>query len=104
MIPRAIFISMVLLIIYLFVSLVISDRKVSRQEREIKVLKEELELYKSIFETHRNSAVFNLRIKTKNGIKLWVDKVRDRSYRDFILSLDQDDETREWLEHVRCER
>jgi hypothetical protein len=46
MIPRAIFISMVLLIIYLFVSLVISDRKVSRQEREIKVLKEELELYK----------------------------------------------------------
>jgi len=46
MIPRAIFISMVLLIIYLFVSLVMSDRKVSRQEREIKVLKEELELYK----------------------------------------------------------
>lgn len=46
MIPRAIFISMVLLIIYLFVSLVISDRKVTRQEREIKVLKEELELYK----------------------------------------------------------
>lgn len=46
MIPRAIFISMVLLIVYLFVSLVISDRKVTRQEREIKVLKEELELYK----------------------------------------------------------
>lgn len=72
--------------------------------KELKDTKEELELYKSIFETHRNSAVFNLRIKTKNGIKLWVDKVRDRSYRDFILSLDQDDETREWLEHVRCER
>jgi hypothetical protein len=46
MIPRAIFISMVLLIVYLFISLVISDRKVSRQEKEIKVLKEELELYK----------------------------------------------------------
>lgn len=72
--------------------------------KELKDTKEELELYKSIFKTHRNSAVFNLRIKTQNGIKLWVDKVRDRSYRDFILSLDQDDETREWLEHVRCER
>jgi hypothetical protein len=46
MIPRAIFISMILLIVYLFISLVISDRKVSRQEKEIKVLKEELELYK----------------------------------------------------------
>jgi hypothetical protein len=46
MIPRAIFISMVLLIVYLFISLVISDRKVSRKEKEIKVLKEELELYK----------------------------------------------------------
>lgn len=67
-------------------------------------LKEELEFYKSIFKTHRNSAVFNLKIKTKQNKKLWVDKVRDRSDYYFILSLDQDDETREWLEPVRCER
>lgn len=46
MIPRLIFVTMVLLIIFLFVSLVISDRKVNRQKREIEVLKSELELYK----------------------------------------------------------
>lgn len=46
MIPRLIFITMVLLIIFLFVSLVISDRKVNRQKKEIEVLKSELELYK----------------------------------------------------------
>ena len=46
MIPRAIFISMILLIAYLFISLIISDRKVNRQEKEINVLKEQLELYK----------------------------------------------------------
>ena len=68
------------------------------------LLKEELEFYKSIFKTHGNSAVFNLRIKTINNKKLWVDKVRDRSDYYFILSLDQDDETREWLEPVKCER
>jgi len=46
MIPRLIFVTMVLLIIFLFVSLVISDRKVNRQKKEIEVLKSELELYK----------------------------------------------------------
>ena len=68
------------------------------------LLKEELEFYKSIFKTHRNSAVFNLRIKTINNKKIWVDKVRVRSDYYFILSLDQDDETREWLEPTKCER
>lgn len=46
MIPRLIFVTMVLLIIFLFVSLVMSDRKVNRQKKEIEVLKSELELYK----------------------------------------------------------
>lgn len=46
MIPRLIFVTMVLLIIFLFISLVISDRKVNRQKKEIEVLKSELELYK----------------------------------------------------------
>ena len=66
------------------------------------LLKEELEFYKSIFKTHGNSAVFNLRIKTLNNKKIWVDKVRSDYY--FILSLDQDDETEEWLKPVKCER
>lgn len=73
-------------------------------ETQIKELNEELEFYKSIFKTHRDSGVFNLRIKTIDGKKLWIDKVRERCNRELILSLDQDEETMEWLEHVRCER
>ena len=75
-----------------------------RLYKENILLKEEIEFYKSIFKTHGNSAVFNLRIKTKNHKKIWIDKVRDRCERNFILSLDQDDETREWLQPVKCER
>jgi hypothetical protein len=73
-------------------------------ETQIKELNEELEFYKSIFKTHGDSGVFNLRIKTIDGKKLWIDKVRERCNRELILSLDQDEETMEWLEHVRCER
>jgi len=73
-------------------------------ENKIEELKKELEFYKSVFKTHGNSAVFNLRIKTLNGQKIWIDKVRQRCDRQLILSLDQDDETRGWLKHVRCER
>ncbi len=73
-------------------------------ENQIEELNKELEFYKSVFKTHSNSAVFNLRIKTLNGKKIWIDKVRQRCDRQLILSLEQDDETREWLEHVRCER
>ena len=32
-------------------------------EKEIKSLKDELNFYKSLFKTHNNSAVFNLKIK-----------------------------------------
>ena len=36
-------------------------------------LKKDLEFYKSIFQTHSNSAVFNLKIKTIDGERLWID-------------------------------
>ena len=71
-------------------------------KNKLKKCSEELKLYKSIFKTHRNSAVFNLKIKKKNGIPVWVDRIRD--CRDYILSLDTDDEILEWLKPVRCER
>ena len=45
-------------------------------KNEMAIVKGDLEFYKSIFKTHRNSAVFNLRIKSINGERLWVDKVR----------------------------
>jgi hypothetical protein len=65
-------------------------------------LKKQLDLYKSIFKTHSNSVIFQLSLKKKNGIPVWVDKIRDN--RDFIKSLDMDDEIEEWLKPVKCER
>lgn len=76
--------------------------KLESVENELATVKEDLEFYKSIFKTHGNSAVFNLRIKSINGERLWVDKVRA----DYSLKkqLDPDEETIEWLQPVRCER
>lgn len=71
-------------------------------KNKLKKCNEELELYKSIFKTHRNSAVFNLKIKKKNGKPVWVDRIHDN--REYILSLDTDDEILDWLKPVRCER
>ena len=67
-------------------------------------LKEDLDFYKSIFQTHQNSVIFNLTIKTINGKKIWIDKVTETCDRNNILILDQDDETKEWLKPIRCER
>ena len=76
--------------------------KLKSVENELATVKEDLEFYKSIFKTHRNSAIFNLRIKSINGERLWVDKVRaDYSLK---IQLDPDEETIEWLKPVRCER
>jgi len=69
-----------------------------------KELKEDLKFYKSIFETHSNSAVFNLRIKSINNKRLWVDKVQIQADYKLLNSLDRDNEVTEWLKPVRCER
>ena len=55
-------------------------------KNKLKKCNEELKLYKLIFKTHRNSAVFNLKIKKKNGKLVWVDRIHDG--REYILSLD----------------
>ena len=67
-------------------------------------LKKDLEFYKSIFQTHSNSAVFNLKIKTIDGERLWVDKVKIYSDHQLLNSLDKDDEVLEWLKPIPCER
>jgi hypothetical protein len=71
-------------------------------EEEIEELKEELELYKSLFKSHRNSVIFNLTIKKKTGKSVWVDHVRDD--REYLLSLDRDSDVEEWLKPVRPSR
>lgn len=67
-----------------------------------KELLSELLFYRSIFETHRNSAVYNLKVKTVNGKNVWVDPIRDNY--DHIKTLDKDKEVEEWLTPVKASR
>ena len=57
-------------------------------------LREKLDFYKSIFKSHINSAIFNLRIKKINGENVWYDTVMDRT--KILYLLDEDDEVKEW--------
>jgi len=76
--------------------------KPTDESEKIRKLREELEFYKSLFVTRRNSCIFNLKIKKMNGKNVWVDRVRDQ--REDFLKLDRDEEVEEWLQPVRCER
>jgi hypothetical protein len=68
---------------------------------DINQLQKELDFYKSIFKSHQNSCVFNLRIKTIKGEKVWVDYILDT---DSLHLLDKDSEVIDWLKPVKCER
>ena len=69
---------------------------------ELNSTKEDLEFYKSIFKTHRNSVVYNLYIKYKDKRRLWIDKIRIDKYE--LKQLDMDKDIIEWLKPIRCER
>lgn len=76
--------------------------KYSKMDSEnIEELKKELEFHKSVFKTHNNSCIFNLHIKAINGEKVWIDRVREAH--KFHL-LDIDDEIKEWMKPIKCER
>ncbi len=75
-----------------------------RDKIKIKTLEKDLEFYQSIFKTHHNSAVFNLRIKTTNGQRLWVDRIRVYTDYELLNRLDEDEEVKEWKKPIRCER
>lgn len=78
------------------------DPPISAELEEIRKLREELEFYKSLFVSRRNSCIFNLKIKKMNGKNVWVDRVLDQ--REDFLKLDRDKDVEEWLKPVRCER
>lgn len=75
---------------------------VEREKTELEIIKEELDFYKSVFESHHNSVIFNLKIKKKNGKKVWVDPIRDNQ--EYIQTLDRDEEVKEWLEPIKPSR
>jgi hypothetical protein len=74
----------------------------NRLQNELDYTKGELDFYKSIFKTHRNSVVYNLYIKYKDKQRLWIDKIRTDKYE--LTQLDEDEDIIEWLKPVRCER
>jgi GTPase involved in cell partitioning and DNA repair len=76
-------------------------------QNELKSVKEELNFYKSIFITHRNSVVYNLYDKyyiteDNKKVKIWIDKIRcDKRELQY---LEQDEDVIEWQKPVKCER
>ena len=64
-------------------------------------LKKDLDFYKSVFDSHNNSCLFNLHIKTIKGEKVWIDIVREPHR---FHELDKDEQVKEWLKPVKCER
>lgn len=75
---------------------------VDREKTELEIVKEELEFYKSIFQSHHNSVIFNLTIKKKNGKNVWVDPIMDN--REYLRTLDQDEQVKEWLKPIKPSR
>ena len=72
--------------------------------QQIYTLQKDLEFYKSIFKTHLNSALFNLRSKTIKGERIWVDKIKAFTDYELLNNLDKDDEVLEWMKPIPCER
>ena len=70
-------------------------------KEQISQLESDVKFYKSILEM-RNSCIFNLHEKTKKGERVWIDIIYAETKE--LLELDMDDEIKEWLKPVRCEK
>tara|TARA_B100001287_G_C22528680_1_gene456278 strand:- start:60 stop:740 length:681 start_codon:yes stop_codon:yes gene_type:complete len=79
-----------------------SKKRKFESKNDICELRKELEFYKSVFKSHRNSLVSQVKIKTINGRKVWIDHIRDD--KKLIESLDRDEEVEEWLKPIKAER
>jgi len=80
----------------------VTKKRKFESKNDISELREELEFYKSVFKSHRNSLVSQVKIKTINGKKIWIDHIRDD--KKLIESLDRDAEIEEWLKPIKSER
>ena len=69
---------------------------------KLRVTMKDLEFYKSLFYSHHNSCLFNMKIKYLKGEKVWVDPTRDTT--EYISNLDRDSDVEEWLKPVRPSR
>ena len=80
----------------------VTKKRKFESKNDISELRKELEFYKSVFKSHRNSLVSQVKIKTLNGKKVWIDHIRDD--KKLIKSLDRDAEIEEWLKPIKSER
>ena len=96
------------IIVYSFPFLIRNIKNIEKKNlkiiKENYILKNELELYKSIFKTHYNSVIYNLKLKKINGKKIWIDRIKISSQYELLNLLDKDDDVIDWLTPVRCER
>ena len=81
-----------------------TDKEKLKIIKENYILKNELEFYQSIFKTHYNSVIYNLKLKKINGKRIWIDRIKISSQWKLLNSLDKDNDVIEWLTPVRCER
>ena len=80
----------------------VTKKRKFESKNDISELREELEFYKSVFKSHRNSLVSQVKIKRLNGKKVWIDHIRDD--KKLIESLDRDAEIEELLKPIKSER
>ena len=76
------------------------SEQISALEEKILGLEEELTFIKRLWTHHPMSMVYHMHIKTKGGMKVWVN-VRDITHKE-LLELDQDDDVREWISDALC--
>ena len=69
-------------------------------KQRVSDLEDELQFLKSLWTKHPMSIVYQMRIKTRDGEKVWVN-IRDVTLSELTV-LDQDDEVREWIADCRC--
>lgn len=68
-------------------------------EQKNKELEKELKFMNKVFDNYY-SAVSNLRIKTINGEKIWIDSVSISNKPDLLFQLDKDKEVNYWIKNL----
>jgi hypothetical protein len=68
-------------------------------QAENKSLKEEIQLYKSLFDYPlNNSCIFNLMLVPKDGKQVWIDKIKVT--KEFLLQCEQTERVKELLKNI----
>ena len=81
------------------------NNEYNKLENEYDKIKKELEFYKSAFKyPHSNSAIFNLVRVKKDGVDVWIDRIKITEFE--LRALDQCEKVKYLIKNCnpRCER